>query len=291
MIGVLLVLATTAFALDSLQPETEAAFYDGVHSYFSCVDCHGETDTTSTITRGAIPTVCGDCHPQVLADYEESVHWGDSTAHTVCVDCHGVHGILPVKNAASKAYRSLVCAECHIGPGEHFATGPHHAAFEKTGELACASCHSNHRVEAPTIAVVEPACEACHPTSSPAFELGQRVEQKFDAIRTKLDQAESAIVAARVERLDLRKAAKRRDTGRAAFTQARLVWHGLDEDAIDGAVQAALDETSAALAQVESKREIRAVRVKWLAIAWAGILIAVVLLLLKKRALDNEPQS
>ena len=173
-----LAIVQPALAVDPLSPEEEQAFYRGAHSYFACIDCHGDT-TVSAIARNRIPEVCGDCHPKALENYTQSVHWGEGKAYTVCIDCHGVHGILPVKNPESKAFRSLVCGSCHIGPMEHFRTGPHFEAFEAKGVLACAACHSNHLVRSPSLDEVEPACETCHPRDSAAFTFGQQVKTDF----------------------------------------------------------------------------------------------------------------
>lgn len=281
--------APPAIALDTLPPEVEQAFYDGAHSYFDCIDCHADT-ATSTIARSLIPTVCGDCHPKVRANYEQSVHWSDGKAETVCIDCHGVHGILPVKQSKSKAFRSLVCGDCHIGPMEHFANGPHHAAFEKTGELACASCHSNHAVLRPTIAVVEPACETCHAATSSAFAFGQSVKGQLDGVREVLGRVDQSIHRAEDDGLDARKARGLYESARAAYTRTRLIWHGLDGDAIKTSSATALEGADRALNELVDQRQILDRRKMWLIAIWGFILVNVLLLALKQRSVDrNNP--
>jgi hypothetical protein len=280
-------LASPAVAFDALPPEVEQAFYDGAHSYFDCIDCHADT-ITSTIARTRIPTVCGECHPKARTHYQQSVHWSNGKAETVCIDCHGVHGILPVTQPGSKAFRSLVCGDCHIGPMEHFVTGPHHAAFEESGALACASCHSNHAVLRPTVAVVEPACEACHTTPSSAFAFGQSVKDQLDGLREALDRVDTSIRNAEGQGLDTRRAAGFYVSAQAAYTQTRLVWHGLDGDAITKTSTAALDETRRALEEIVHQGQTLDHRKKWLVALWCFILLSVLLLALKKRALDQS---
>ena len=89
-----------------------------------CTDCHKAhdvlpaSDPRSTISRLAIPQTCGTCHPSVTAEYTESVHGlaaerGVSQA-PVCIDCHGIHNILPEKTART-SLRMNTCERCHEG--------------------------------------------------------------------------------------------------------------------------------------------------------------------------------
>lgn len=285
-----LFIVSPAAALDTLPPETEQAFYDGVHGYFDCVDCHTDT-TSSTIARDRLPAVCGDCHPKARTDFEKSVHWGGGKAETVCTDCHGIHDIDPVSQPTSKAYRSLVCGDCHIGPMEHFATGPHHPAFEVGGQLACASCHSNHAVLSPTIDVVREACEACHPADSDAFAFGQTFGQRIEAVRTALDDANEKVSVAEVEGVDTRGAQSAIQNAHAAYTQTRLVWHGLDDQTIRSTAEGALAAAETATADLLRSRATLDRRKLWLIVVWVFILVSVVLLALKKRSLDARSSS
>ena len=194
-------------ALNSLPAEMDAQYQAGVHAVVGCEGCHWEGP--DRIARTKIPSVCGDCHPGPGEDYENSVHWEDGRAHAVCIDCHGNHGILPVALPESRAHRSLVCGTCHIGPRDELYRGPHGEAFDRTGALVCASCHSNHAVQHPTIEIVEPACETCHARDTDAFSFGQTVLEKFTAFRATSALARSAVDSASSAGYDVRKA---RDT-------------------------------------------------------------------------------
>ena len=173
------------WGLEKLPKDVESSFYAGVHEVVGCEGCHlpGLPDR---ISRSEIPTNCGDCHPDQHDDYTISVHAEGDRPAAVCTDCHGLHGIKRVRQPDSKVHRSLVCASCHIGPGEEFEKGPHSSAMEKSGAPACASCHGNHAVKRPTIAVVEPACEVCHTSESSPFQFGQQVESLLASFRDSL---------------------------------------------------------------------------------------------------------
>ncbi len=286
-----LALCPEARALEPLPPEAQAAFTGGVHEYLGCEGCH-EAGQPDRIPRSDIPRLCGDCHPVPFGDYSKSVHWGQGKANTVCIDCHGIHGITFVKRPDSRAYRSLVCATCHIGPGENFDRSPHSAGMEKTGALACASCHSNHNVQHPTIARVEPACAECHPQDSPPFQMGQAVKTRFSHVRDTLSLVESAI--ARADRLGIhvRRPQETLQEARSEFARARLVWHSLQQDEIETAAQRSINTAQKALEGVSERLESRRLRRIGLGIAWTVILFNVLLLSLKHRRLNRErPQA
>ncbi len=118
------------------------------------------------------------------AQYQTSVHGkriasGD-TAAAVCMDCHGVHGILEVKSPLSPVYPLQLpetCARCHADP-QHMAKykiptnqysdyrkSVHWEAVEKRGDLSaptCASCHGNHGAAPPGVNSVAAVCGTCH---------------------------------------------------------------------------------------------------------------------------------
>ena len=276
-----------ARALEPLLPEAQAAFAGGVHEYLGCEGCH-EAGQPDRIPRSIIPGLCGDCHPDPFGDYSASVHWGQGKAHAVCIDCHGIHGITFVTRPDSRAYRSLVCATCHIGPGENFDRSPHRAGMEKTGALACASCHGNHNVQHPTIALVEPACAECHPQDSPPFQMGQTVKARFSSVRDTLALAESAIARAHTLGINARRPRETLREARAGFARARLVWHSLQQDEIETAAQRSIQTAQQALEGVSERLESRRLRRLALGIAWAVILFNVLLLYLKNTKLKMQ---
>lgn len=274
-----------AVAQTPLPPEVEAAFNAGAHYVIGCEGCHWEAP--DKIPRSKIPAVCGDCHPGAQDDFNASVHWADGTAHAVCTDCHGIHGILPVKNEESKAHRSLVCGSCHPGPMEELDKGPHREAFDRTGAMVCASCHSNHAVLHPTVAVVEPACTACHPTDSEAYAFGSTVSNQFEMLRTVREHASKEVDAAEREGYEVAPAARTLSAGNGAFTQARLIWHSLDDERIREQTSQASSLFDRTLALIQERIDIQRKRETAIVGVWIVIAIGLAALHLKRKSLTS----
>ncbi len=181
----------------------KAGYEDDVHAKkgFNCTACHGG-DATNTdmsvamspskgfrgkITRAKIPELCGSCHSDVnfmknyaprmrvdqLTQYKTSVHGkrlaaGDTKVAT-CIDCHGVHGIQPVKDPRSTAFpihQPETCGKCHKGPErKDYEQSVHWQLLSRDRELsapACTTCHGNHGAAPPNVASVVNVCGTCH---------------------------------------------------------------------------------------------------------------------------------
>jgi hypothetical protein len=111
-----------------------------------------------------------------------------------CVDCHGVHVILPPDDPASQAYRKnlpFTCGECHSNEGymesytiptnqlDDFLESVHGIELMEHNSRAvpeCARCHGVHGARAPGTTEVYNVCGQCHPfireqfIKSPHFE-------------------------------------------------------------------------------------------------------------------------
>lgn len=281
---VALLFASPAAGLEPLPPEVDAAFQAGVHAVIGCESCHWEDP--DRIPRAQVATVCGDCHPGPHEDFLTSVHWDGGQAHAVCVDCHGIHGILPVAEPGSRAHRSIVCGDCHTGAMQALNAGPHRAAFDAAGLAVCASCHGNHAVQAPTVAIVEPACLECHAEDTAAFAFGQRVESQFDGIRESIARTRGLVHQAESEGLYMRRASETLEDGTRRFTQARLTWHGLDATAIDEHVVSTEKTVRRAADEVRARADAQATRESWLMAAWVAIAAAVIALHLKRKSIE-----
>ena len=106
-------------------------------------------------------------------------------AVATCIDCHGGHGILAVKNVNSPVYPTRVaetCARCHadekVMAGRTYNDRPlghdqyqqwrqsvHGRALLEKGDLsapACNDCHGNHGAMPPGVDSVANACGKCH---------------------------------------------------------------------------------------------------------------------------------
>jgi predicted CXXCH cytochrome family protein len=189
-----------------------------------CHDCHGGSPTIdefknhrddptfhSVKPRNKVIEFCGRCHSSIdyMRQYspsartdQESEYWtsghgrklkasleGENpmvdTAVATCVDCHGGHGILAVKDPSSKIYPTHVaetCAHCHSDPQrmagrtynghplgfnqyDQWQHGVHGKALLEKGDLSaptCNDCHGNHGAMPPGVNSVANACGTCH---------------------------------------------------------------------------------------------------------------------------------
>ena len=283
ILGILILNCPDIIALGSLNETENKAFLKSVHEIIGCESCHLPSKADK-ISRSELPQMCGDCHPNQYKEFSKSVHWLGKGA--VCIDCHGSHDIRLVRKPESKAYRSLVCGTCHMGPKEHFDLGPHKAGMERTGALACASCHGNHNVQFPTIATIEPACAGCHSPDTPQFHMGQKVKHLFDSARDSLSLAASRLKVVESLGISTRKAEQVANEAKGGFTRARLVWHSLDMDKIQTEVKYTNKTTERALATISSLLESHRLRRIGLVAAWVIILMNVILLVLKKKQIE-----
>ncbi len=154
----------------------------------TCNGCHGDAARMSGhVGRGGEPLPVDQ-----FALWRRSVHAEamfakeDLTAPT-CNDCHGNHGAAP-PGLDSVAF---VCGQCHGREADIFRNSPKHAGFEAHNELLadadgcadchespqaelegmhefteCTTCHGNHGIVRPTLAMFsdlpETPCGFCH---------------------------------------------------------------------------------------------------------------------------------
>jgi hypothetical protein len=184
----------------------------------SCADCHGGNPNDESMDamsrakgfRGApkknqTPDFCARCHADAaymhrfdpkmrvdqLSQYLTSVHGkrlkqGD-TKVAACVDCHGVHNILPVSDTRSPVFPANVastCAHCHSDaaymkgygiPTNQFALYEKsvHAQTLASGDTSaptCSTCHGNHGATPPGVNSVANVCGTCHVMNEQLFE-------------------------------------------------------------------------------------------------------------------------
>jgi len=181
----------------------KAGYAEDVHAKkgFTCTACHGGDASNSDmavamspskgfrgkITRAKIPELCGSCHSDVnfmknyapqmrvdqLTQYKTSMHGkklaAGNTKVATCIDCHGVHGIQPVKDPRSTAFpihQPETCGKCHTGPErKDYEQSVHWQLLSRDRDLgapACATCHGNHGAAPPNVASVVNVCGTCH---------------------------------------------------------------------------------------------------------------------------------
>jgi len=198
--------------------DPEAPVYP-THVAATCQECHGSAERMAgyELEDGrALPT-------DQYARWRVSVHGvslndrQDISAPT-CNDCHGNHGAAPPGGDSV----SYVCGQCHGREAELFRNSRKFEGFEEHAEFLldagedgcaacheaeepqsqvtdahgfaeCASCHGNHDVMRPTVAMLSPLpdtpCALCHEGVSAAVgeahELGER-EAHYEATRDEL---------------------------------------------------------------------------------------------------------
>jgi cytochrome b subunit of formate dehydrogenase len=144
-------------------------FSRSVHANLQCVDCHAgikELLHSSDVP----PAVCTGCHEQkgnheqAAKDYAASIH---GMSHSMgasgaagCVDCHGSHNILAVKDPASPVYKlnlPRTCAKCHSNPG---LTSEYQMKYPQAADQYMDSIHGQALLKMGLI--VAPSCNDCH---------------------------------------------------------------------------------------------------------------------------------
>jgi hypothetical protein len=208
-------------AMDPPLQVTEQQFASDIHSQkgLTCASCHGGDPTKAgfeamskaagfrgKIERKDVPELCGHCHadgafmrkynPSLrtdqLSQYKTSVHGklfakGDAKV-AVCIDCHGVHGLLPASDTRSKVHPlniAQTCSRCHSDasymqgygiPTDQFvrySTSVHHDALVVRGDLSaptCTTCHGNHGAAPPGVDTVQNVCSKCHVFQDEMYE-------------------------------------------------------------------------------------------------------------------------
>jgi len=144
-------------------------FARSVHAMLDCTDCH--TGVKELVHDAKLPPPdCSGCHDKEAKDYATSIHgmshaMGASGAAN-CWDCHGSHGILPVKDPASPVFKlnlPQTCAKCHNNPdltreyqmkhpeaASQYLDSIHGQALLKMGLIvapSCNDCHGTHNIK------------------------------------------------------------------------------------------------------------------------------------------------
>jgi predicted CXXCH cytochrome family protein len=183
------------------------ALAHGNESAAVCIDCHGShemakgSNPASRVAKKNIATTCGQCHGDVLEQYEGSIHGkalaGGITASATCTDCHGEHDILPPSDprspVAPRNVSARVCSPCHASlrltakyglASDRFQSfaDSYHGLAGRGGSVEvanCASCHGVHdiRPSSDPASRINPnnlaaTCGSCHPGAGPNFTRG-----------------------------------------------------------------------------------------------------------------------
>lgn len=173
----------------------------------SCTKCHGTHDLRSSddpeskVYHRNIPATCGECHPEELKEYEDSIHgralYAGIKDAPVCTDCHGEHEIIAPDQPGSTVSRDVVarstCPRCH--DDERIMTrygietmrqasymDSYHGMAGAAGSrivASCTSCHNAHLIlpqSDPNSSIhldnLPNTCGQCHKNANPNFARG-----------------------------------------------------------------------------------------------------------------------
>jgi cytochrome b subunit of formate dehydrogenase len=169
----------------------------------TCVDCHGGHDVmnrmvpASRIHQLNIPTTCGQCHEQSMAEYNKSIHWIRAKKGVrmapLCNDCHYSHSVNTVRSDQKRAYAEFqqnTCIQCHQNPrvSKHSSGSgdeavnyldSYHGLATYTGDenaAYCVDCHESHKImskDQPESSIhpdnVVQTCAKCHEKATVRF--------------------------------------------------------------------------------------------------------------------------
>jgi cytochrome b subunit of formate dehydrogenase len=170
-----------------------------------CTVCHGDVHqvqrTGTEAFRKSIPSICGMCHDQVYAQYEQSVHGKAAAAGIVaapvCSTCHGEHEIQAPAVATSPVnpvHVPQTCGRCHgdVALARKFdlptdIVVSYNASFHglalKAGQETvanCSTCHGVHDIlpASDPRSSINPknlprTCGKCHPGAGTRFAIGR----------------------------------------------------------------------------------------------------------------------
>jgi len=145
-------------------------FATSIHGSFGCTGCHADLEGKELPHEKPARVKCGTCHATEQEQYARSLHGkaiarGDPLAPS-CVNCHGNHDIVPVKDSRSAVAPlkvPFICGQCHqegtpvsrdrtIAQDnilENYSESIHGEALLKKGlsvAPTCATCHTAHLI-------------------------------------------------------------------------------------------------------------------------------------------------
>lgn len=163
-----------------IKPERFTSSVHGLNDV-TCVTCHTnisgfphpENNATSAQDyQFNYLDTCAECHEEQASQTKDSIHGvlfaaGNENAPT-CMDCHNPH-TQPAVDDVSKANFAQVCAVCHNGIYQEYATTVHGVALLEEGNQdvpGCIDCHGVHFIDDPRTAEFRNSsvymCANCH---------------------------------------------------------------------------------------------------------------------------------
>ena len=275
----------------------------------TCISCHGAhgvrpaADAQSPVYPTHVAATCTKCHSNAEymkgymlgsgplptdqgANYEKSVHHaalvekGDLSAPT-CNDCHGNHGAAPPGVGAI----TNVCGTCHTVFATRFALSTHSQIFDR----ACVECHSNHQIAKPTDALLgtdqNAICATCHAAGDSGYAAATSMRDGIEKLKLAISHSEAAVAAAENSGMQMDEQVLGLREANNHLTLARTEMHTFDPKAVQVVLDEGLSLTGKVDQAATAAQQELSFRKRGLAISLGAILVVVVALRLKIRAL------
>ena len=177
--------------------EHKVSIHNSERLPIACSKCHADIHAITSLKNNKVAAarLCGQCHAKESA-YFKSIHFqalaGGNNDAPACTDCHGLHAISKIHNAAQgRTIHTQACLKCHadaermarnhvttIAPETYFAS--YHGKNVRLGcpekVAGCADCHGAHNIlpAKDTNSTVNQAhlpgtCGQCHINASKGF--------------------------------------------------------------------------------------------------------------------------
>ncbi len=187
------------FAKDGKPPLTLETYEAGVHGKTDCIACHiggeeGGYDVVPHEAQGEEPHDCIFCHalgktigfPDIVKEYEESVHEQRLAGTFNCSSCHDPHSMVLAAKGLDREARveagNHACLFCHANAefrvaaldGDQIPPSTTHdwlPSLEKHARMRCVVCHTSlegdHDHQILPKEQATRACDACHAVDAP----------------------------------------------------------------------------------------------------------------------------
>ncbi len=278
-----------------------------------CSSCHGvhnispASSQLSSVHPLQIPATCGRCHATAetmkpynvptnqLADYRAGVHYqkltgGDLSAPT-CATCHGNHGAAPPGVASVER----VCGTCHVFQEQLFDQSPHKAPWGAAKVAACLTCHSNHRVEHTSDALVGTGkgalCTNCHSEGDGGWKQATQIHAALTRLDASLQQASAVLDRAEQAGMEVGEARVTFSSGQEKLIKARVDLHMMNAARVEETTESGAKLAQKAYAAGKQALAEYAFRRKGLALSLIVIAFVVLSLWLLIRDLERRPSS
>lgn len=279
-----------------------------------CTDCHGvheilsKKDPRSKVYPVNVAKTCAGCHANAdymkeygistaqYDDYSASVHYqalvvrGDLSAPT-CSTCHGSHGAAPpaVSSVAN------VCSTCHVIQGQLFAEGPHQKAFESLGLRSCVTCHTNHKIEHPTDAMIGTGtgavCVNCHMEGDTGYDPANQLHEKLTGLDAAISRSDQILTRAEESGMEVGEAKLQLAEARDDLTKARVEIHTVTLSRVEPHIQAGMVVAQKTYTAGQAALAERSFRRKGLLFSVGAIWIVLIGLWLKIREIESDEDS